>query len=481
MGQSRGGTAGWTGSDPTGHRRAAAAGGDRAAQPPPSPVVRRGAPGGETRERRRGPRGKAGIPESTAGSGQGGAEAERGATRGDPGTVRSLCGLRCRAGAKGAGGARKAPLPAAGLLFPGTGPRRILRQREGRGRIPRTVPGGQHRPGTARHGTAPPGRTALPVPRSPGRRSGAARCPQPPGAPRSCARPPRTARPGSARPAAPLTVLVVLEVVIGSGPAAALGRVLHVVELQKVRPLAREAQEGGGQAPRQGHQPPGAGERREGAEGAAGRPGPTRTRTGPLAAGIRGSPRLGRPARHGTARPGTARSGAERAPPQLRPAAGLCAGKTVRRGSGAAPPGGGSEVGGTRLCPPPGTPRTSAAAWRRQRCAPAAVPCRAGPSRGHGGAQRGGGGGRRDPRSGRAEPRSASPTYPAGREGAFWPSQRLQAAAARRSCSPALPPARGWKSRGAPGSEDLTDTPALRPSGPGEGSARFGRRPRSCC
>lgn len=156
LGQSRGGTAGWTGSDPTGHRRAAAACGDRAAQPPPSQVVRRGAPGGETRERRRGPRGKAGIPESTAGSGQGGAEAERGATRGDPGMVRSLCGLRCRAGAKGAGGTRKAPLPAAGLLFPGTGPRRILRQREGRGRIPRTVPGGQHRPGTARYSTARP-------------------------------------------------------------------------------------------------------------------------------------------------------------------------------------------------------------------------------------------------------------------------------------------------------------------------------------
>lgn len=154
LGQSRGGTAGWTGSDPTGHRRAAAACGDRAAQPPPSPVVRWGAPGGETLERRRGPRGKAGIPESTAGSGQGGAEAERGATRGDPGMVRSLCGLRCRAGAKGAGGTRKAPLPAAGLLFPGTGPRRILRQREGRGRIPRTVPGGQQRPGTARYSTA---------------------------------------------------------------------------------------------------------------------------------------------------------------------------------------------------------------------------------------------------------------------------------------------------------------------------------------
>lgn len=62
-------------------------------------------------------------------------------------------------------------------------------------------------------------------------------------------------------PAPELTVLVVFEVVVGTGPAAALGRVLHVVELQKVRPLAREAQEGGGQAPRQGHQPPGAGER----------------------------------------------------------------------------------------------------------------------------------------------------------------------------------------------------------------------------
>lgn len=62
-------------------------------------------------------------------------------------------------------------------------------------------------------------------------------------------------------PAPALTVLVVLEVVVGTGPAAALSRVLHVVELQKVRPLAREAQEGGGQASRQGHQPPGAGER----------------------------------------------------------------------------------------------------------------------------------------------------------------------------------------------------------------------------
>lgn len=91
--------------------------------------------------------------------------------------------------------------------------------------------------------------------------------------------------------------------------------------------------------------------------------------------------RHGSAALPGTAQHGPARRGAARAPPQLRPAAGLCAGKTVQRGSGAAPPGGGSEVGGTRLCPPPGTPRTSAAAWRRQRCAPAAVPCRAVPDR----------------------------------------------------------------------------------------------------
>lgn len=42
------------------------------------------------------------------------------------------------------------------------------------------------------------------------------------------------------------------------------------MELQKVRPLAREAQEGGGQAPRQGHQPPGAEESKERAEGGTG-------------------------------------------------------------------------------------------------------------------------------------------------------------------------------------------------------------------
>lgn len=114
---------------------------------------------------------------------------------------------------------------------------------------------------------------------------------------------PEPAAPAAAPPPAPapgLTVLVVLEVVVGAGPAAALGRVLHVVELQKVRPLAREAQEGGGQAPRQGHQPPGAGESRDRAEEAAGRvlPSPTPPATG--ARGARGA---------GLAPPGAVRCG----------------------------------------------------------------------------------------------------------------------------------------------------------------------------
>lgn len=53
------------------------------------------------------------------------------------------------------------------------------------------------------------------------------------------------------------TVFVVLQVVIGAG-APELGQVLLVVELQEVGPFATETQEGGRQAPRQGHQAPGA-------------------------------------------------------------------------------------------------------------------------------------------------------------------------------------------------------------------------------
>lgn len=198
-----------------GHRRA------------PSRAGLRGAPGpqlhGETRKRRRGPQGKAELPGSTGGSGKIAGEAvqkQRGATR-DTG-----------------GRSRPRPLPGAGLLFL----RRTHRQREGRGR--RSPP-----PGAAPRG----GAHGAPGAAEPEQQNGTVRCPQPP-----------QPRPPPARPAAPLTVLVVLEVVIGAGPAAALGRVLHVVELQKVRPLAREAQEGGGQAPRQGHQPPGAAGRRAG-------------------------------------------------------------------------------------------------------------------------------------------------------------------------------------------------------------------------
>lgn len=63
-----------------------------------------------------------------------------------------------------------------------------------------------------------------------------------------------------------------------------------------------------------------------------------------------------------------------------------------------------------------------------------------------------GGGSRRDPRSGRAEEtRSPSPTYPAGRgisgrPSASRPRPLRTAGGAQRSCSPALPPAQGWKS-----------------------------------
>lgn len=53
------------------------------------------------------------------------------------------------------------------------------------------------------------------------------------------------------------TVFVVLQVVIRAG-APELGQVLLVVELQEVRSFATEAEESGGQAPRQGHQAPGA-------------------------------------------------------------------------------------------------------------------------------------------------------------------------------------------------------------------------------
>lgn len=59
-----------------------------------------------------------------------------------------------------------------------------------------------------------------------------------------------------------ITVLVVLQVVVGPG-APELGRVLLVVELQEVAPFASEAQEGGRQAAGQGHQPPGAADARE--------------------------------------------------------------------------------------------------------------------------------------------------------------------------------------------------------------------------
>lgn len=56
-----------------------------------------------------------------------------------------------------------------------------------------------------------------------------------------------------------ITVFVVLQVVVGPG-APELGQVLLVVELQEVRPLPSEAQEGRGQAASQGHEPLGAGD-----------------------------------------------------------------------------------------------------------------------------------------------------------------------------------------------------------------------------
>lgn len=306
-----------------------------------------------------------------------------------------------------------------------------------------------------------------------GRRSGTARRPQPP-----LPRPPPA-------PAPQLTVLVVLEVVVGAGPAAALGRVLHVVELQKVRPLAREAQEGGGQAPRQGHQPPGAGERRERAEGAAGRAGSPRHGTGkdrrPRGSGPRRCPPRPRcPARRGYQCSGARLRGfapAERRGPRAgsRPAR-----RRWPRGRR------------DRALPPP---RTSAAASRRQkRSAPrAARPRPAGPRRGPSrrGGERSGegrkagagpaprrprlpaswprsfpaGGSRRDPRSGRAEQTpSPSPTYPAGRglsgrPSASGPRPLRTAGGAQRSCSPGSAPRAGLELRGAEGSEDLADTP----------------------
>lgn len=394
-------------------------------------------------------------------------------------------------GGRGGGGIRKAPLPVAGLLFPGAGIRGIHGQRAGglrraprlappgeeraRGRLPCPVPGGSACPGAARPrlgaGSAGQAEQDRPAPAAPRCRARSPPLPLP--------RPPPA-------PAPELTVLVVLEVVVGAGPAAALGRVLHVVELQKVRPLAREAQEGGSQAPRQGHQPPGAGESRERAEGAAGRAGPGPPLPAPVPATTGG---------HGARGPAVALPGAA-APPGAGTTAAAPGCGALRRPSGAArergaapPAGGGPEAGGTRVSPPhrpppprrspplpgPGAPRTSAAASRRQkRSARDRAAGRAG--REGSGAGEGrkagagpaplrprlpassprsfpGGGRRRDPRSGRAEEtRSPSPTYPAGRglsgrPSASRPRPLRTAGGAQRSCSPALPPARGWKSR----------------------------------
>lgn len=284
-------------------------------------------------------------------------------------------------------------------------------------------------------------------------------------------------------PAPGLTVLVVLEVVVGAGPAAALGRVLHVVELQKVRPLAREAQEGGGQAPRQGHQPPGAGERREGAEeNVAGpslpqdgqRPGNTGLEEPPLSwrAPL---PRPGRcdavPAVRALRGPSSAalERGAPRPPVLARRPAGPAApvlpapsGQVQRRPGGRVaqshgPCRGPSRRGGEKSGSRPGS--APLAPFRILALLLPRLPT--GPS------ERACGG---DPLS--------LPDLPR-REKALWPSQRLQAAAAphrtaggtQSSCSPALPPAQRCKS-GERRAQKTWPTPALCPSGPGEGSTQ---------
>lgn len=398
------------------------------------------------------------------------------------------CGRRCLPGAKGGrgrggageGGKSRSPV----LVFCSRGP--TPAESPGNGgselrRAPRLPSLGKERerefsparcPAAACPGATRPRRARG----ERGRRSGTARLPQPP-----------AAAPAPA-PAPGLTVLVVLEVVVGAGPAAALGRVLHVVELQKVRPLAREAQEGGGQAPRQGHQPPGAGERRERAEEAAGRA---------LASPI--PPATGDQGARGPAvvPPGAVRRGTS--------GCGLCAGRAARPWSGSRPARR-WRPGGRRARLPPVLPAPPGQVQRRPGGRGAqhhAGPCR-GPSRRgeerNGEGRRAGAvpapllsrlpasspcsfpGCRKDPRSGRAEEtRSPCPTYPAGRRlsgrpSASRPRPLRTAGGTQRSCSPALPPAQspGSGGLGRPGRHPLS---ARRDPG----KARLGRRPRSCC
>lgn len=295
------------------------------------------------------------------------------------------------------------------------------------------------------------------------RRSGTARLPQPP-----LQHPPPAPAPG-------LTVLVVLEVVVGTGPAAALGRVLHVVELQKVRPLAREAQEGGGQAPRQGHQPPGAGESRERAEEAAGRAlaPPTPPATGEQGSRSRRCPVGPRcPARGGAMR--YQRLRAVRGPSSAAPERGAPRPPLVARRRRA-------RLAPSCRRPPDKCSRgqeAEALSATRDRAAGRAAAERRGAERGGQGRKAGAvpapllsrlpasspgsfPGCRKDPRSGRAEePSSPSPTYPAGRRLSGRPSASRPRPL--RSAPPVEPSAAAAREvRAAEGSEDLADTRAL--------------------
>lgn len=308
-------------------------------------------------------------------------------------------------------------------------------------------------------------------------------------------------------PAPELTVLVVLEVVVRAGPATAFSWVLHVVELQKVRPLAREAQEGGGQAPRQSHQPPGAGESGERAEGDTGR-----ARPSCLGTGSDRRPQGSEPRRH-PAPSGTGTTAATPGCGALSRTRGVSREREASR-----PDSGGPEFGGTRGSPPSPAPpgqvqRRPGGRSAPRRSQPGHIPGRcSGPSRRQGCGEKWSGK-ESGSRPGSASPapsrllvlllpqrrrlQSKGPSQRAcggetlslpnlpSRDWAFWPSQRLQAAAApHRRWSPAQlqpgsAPRAGLEVWGAQGSEDLADTPLS--ARRNLGKARLGRRPRSCC